>query len=139
MTRERLRQYGDLVREQHRISDRVAELRAMAEAIGAQRISPTSGISASHDGRTMENVMIRLDEMQERYLQTLEQILDERAAIEAAIQTLPPRARQILDLRYVQCLKWEDVCDRIPYEWSQMHKIHRLALRELERLEEPDK
>lgn len=59
-------------------------------------------------------------------------------SIEDMIEGLEPIERRVARLHYIEGLKWEGVCDKINYSWSQTHRIHarmleRLVDAELER------
>ncbi len=47
-----------------------------------------------------------------------------------AIEDVPDeRERQILTLRYIKCLKWEEIAVEMHLEWAQVHRIHAKALK----------
>lgn len=37
--------------------------------------------------------------------------------------------KDILNYRYIQCLKWEEICLKMGWCWSHTHRIHSLALK----------
>lgn len=52
--------------------------------------------------------------------------------IEKSIRELKNEDEQtILRMRYINGMKWEEVCVAINYEWAQMHRIHSRALKEI--------
>ena len=63
-------------------------------------------------------------------------LAEEQLAIETAIERLEPTARMLLRYRYMDGLKWEEVCVRMNYSWRQTHRLHGEALRQLK--EEPE-
>lgn len=79
--------------------------------------------------RMAEDVAIRLDgiQMMQQECGAINVALCE---IMHAIQAVPDEtAKTVLTLRYVEGLKWEDVCIKSHYEESQMHYYHRIGLR----------
>ena len=47
-----------------------------------------------------------------------------------AIEEVPDeRERQVLTLRYIKCLKWEEIAVEMHVEWAQVHRIHAKALK----------
>lgn len=71
----------------------------------------------------------------EKYNKKIEDIIAERTRIEDLIDMLAdPLERAVMRYKYIDGLKWEDICMRINYEWSQAHRIHRNALEHLEAL-----
>lgn len=61
----------------------------------------------------------------------MDDLATELLAIEAAIESLDPTARLLCRYRYVDGLKWEEVCVRMNYSWRQVHNLHRRALEAL--------
>lgn len=56
----------------------------------------------------------------------------EREWLEEIIQTLPdPRQREVLSLRYLHGLGWEDIAERMYYSLRWVMKLHRAAIIEL--------
>ena len=46
-----------------------------------------------------------------------------------AIEEVPDeRERQVLTLRYIKGLKWEEIAVEMHVEWAQVHRIHARAL-----------
>ena len=50
---------------------------------------------------------------------------------ERAIEALEPNRRMLLRYRYIDGLKWEEVCVRMNYSWTQTHYHHGEALKQL--------
>ena len=70
-------------------------------------------------------------ELQEKYEAKIAEMTAEMLQIEVAIETLDPTARMLLRYRYMDGLKWEEVCVRMNYSWMQTHRIHANALNQL--------
>lgn len=49
--------------------------------------------------------------------------------IQALIESVPGLEGEILQLRYIDGLIWEDICERVCYSWNGVFKHHRMALR----------
>ena len=79
----------------------------------------------------MELMVARHVELQERYEAKLAEMTREMLLIEEAIDALEPTARMLLRYRYLDGLKWEEVCVRMNYSWMQTHRIHANALNQL--------
>ena len=73
-------------------------------------------------------------EMTERYEMLCQKANEELAAIESAIATLTPTERDLMRLRYIEGLSWQDICRRINYCWQWTHKIHASALQKIKNL-----
>lgn len=37
--------------------------------------------------------------------------------------------KDVLNYRYIHCLKWEEICLKMRWSWSHTHRIHALALK----------
>jgi len=55
--------------------------------------------------------------------------------IDKYISTLPnSRLKNTLKLRYVNGMKWEEICCKLDCSWRQVHRLHIYALESLETL-----
>lgn len=134
MTKERLRNYVNIKREAEQIKRQMEEIEAALYYPKIQRL--TSMPSAPSAGNYQEDLAIHHIELQEKYRAKLGSLAEEQLAIETAIERLEPTARMLLRYRYLDGLKWEEVCVRMNYSWKQTHRIHGEALRQLK--EEPE-
>ena len=129
MTKERLRQYRALNRERQQIRDRMEALEAAMYYPKPQRLT---GMPSGHGGSDQMAAMVASHaELEEKYKQLLAELDAELLAIETAIETLDPTARTLLRYRYIDGLKWEEVCVRMNYSWNRTHAIHAEALKQL--------
>ena len=134
MTKERLRNYVNIKREAEQIKRQMEEIEAALYYPKIQRL--TSMPSAPSAGNYQEDLAIHHIELQEKYRTKLGALAEEQLAIETAIERLEPTARMLLRYRYMDGLKWEEVCVRMNYSWRQTHRLHGEALRQLK--EEPE-
>lgn len=70
-------------------------------------------------------------ELQEKYETKIAEMTAGMLLIEEAIEALEPTARMLLRYRYLDGLKWEEVCVRMNCSWMQTHRIHAAALNQL--------
>ena len=134
MTKDRLRNYVNIKREAEQIKRQMEEIEAALYYPKIQRL--TSMPSAPSAGNYQEDLAIHHIELQEKYRAKLGALAEEQLAIETAIERLEPTARMLLRYRYLDGLKWEEVCVRMNYSWRQTHRLHGEALRQLK--EEPE-
>jgi DNA-directed RNA polymerase specialized sigma subunit len=87
--------------------------------------------SAPSKENTLELMVARHAELQEKYEAKIAEMNAEMFLIEEAIEALDPTARMLLRYRYLECLKWEEVCVKMNYSWMQTHRIHANALKQL--------
>ena len=134
MTKERLRNYLDLKREQAQLQQQLETIEAALYSPKTQRL--TGMPSAPSHGNAVENMADKHLELQDRYRAKLAELAAEQLAIEQAIETLEPTDRMLLRYRYIEGLPWEEVCVRMSYSWRQTHRLHSKALEALRKQEE---
>lgn len=134
--KKQLNSYQDLRAEYQELRD---ELRELEITLGAPPGSNWDGMPRSPG---ISNPVERAALKHLALLEKCEAKLDKLAAalemIEDMIEGLEPIERRLARFHYIDGLKWEDVCDKINYSWSQTHRIHarlldRLVAAELER------
>lgn len=133
MTKERLRNYQNLKREQAQLREQLEKIEAALYYPKIQRI--TDMPTAPSKGNALEDMTARHLELQDRYKAKLEELAAEQLAIEQAIDTLDPTGRMLLRYRYIEGLTWEEVCVCMAYSWRQTHYIHARALDKLQEVE----
>ena len=134
MTKERLRAYQKNKQEREQLRQQLEEIEAALYYPKIQRL--TAMPSAPVDGNPQEDLAIRHIELQERYRAKLDELAGEQLAIEQAIESLEQTQRLLMRYRYLEGLKWETICCKINYGWTQTHHIHGEALKALRRYEE---
>lgn len=135
MTKERLRNYQNIKKEREQLRQRLEEVEAALYYPKIQQLTAMPG-GGQKEGNPQENLAIHHIELQERYTAKLEELAAEQLAIEEAIEPLEPTARMLLRYRYLDGLKWEEVCCRMNYSWRQTHRLHGEALRQLREMTE---
>ena len=129
MTKDRLRNYANLKEECEQLRRQLEELEATLYYPKIQRLNGMP--SAPSKENTLELMIARHVELQEKYEAKIAEMTAEMLQIEVAIETLDPTARMLLRYRYMDGLKWEEVCVRMNYSWMQTHRIHANALNQL--------
>ena len=129
MTKERLRNYATLREEREQLRRQLEELEATLYYPKIQRL--TGMPSAPSKENPLELMVARHVELQERYEAKIAEMTTEMLSIEEAIEGLDPTSRMLLRYRYLDGLKWEEVCVRMNYSWMQTHRIHANALNQL--------
>ena len=115
-------------KQEERILEEIQELRM-------DKMFPSvvnDGMPKGSEQRDLSDYAVKLDELiQELKKERLEKVRKLKN-IEKSIRDLNSEdAQTIMRLRYIDGLKWEEVCVAINYEWAQMHRIHGKALREI--------
>jgi DNA-directed RNA polymerase specialized sigma subunit len=129
MTKERLKNYANLKEEREQLRRQLDELEATLYYPKIQRLNGMP--SAPSKENTLELMVARHLELQDKYEAKIAEMTAEMLLIEEAIEALEPTARMLLRYRYLDGLKWEEVCVRMNYSWMQTHRIHANALNQL--------
>lgn len=130
MTKERLRNYQNIKKEREQLRQQLEEIEAALYYPKIQRLDAMPG-GGSKEGNPQEDLAIHHIELQERYRAKLEELAAEQLAIEDAIESLDETERMLMRYRYIDGLKWEEVCIKIGYSWTQTHEHHGRALQKL--------
>ena len=130
MTKERLRNYQNIKKEREQLRQQLEEIEAALYYPKIQNLTGMPG-SGSKEGNPQEDLAIHHIELQERYLAKIEELAAEQLAIEDAIESLDETERMLMRYRYIDGLKWEEVCVKIGYSWTQTHEHHGRALQKL--------
>lgn len=133
MTKERLRNYSALKREKAQILAMLEELETAMYSPKPQQLTGMPSAPSPSGGAT-EAMVARHAELVERYQAKLAELTEELHAIEDAIAQLDSTERALLRWRYIEGLKWEEVCVCLSYSWQQTHRIHSRALRRLQEM-----
>lgn len=134
MTKERLRNYRDLLAEKKQLEQQLEAIEAALYNPKIQRLKQTP--SAPSPGNATEDLANKHMELLDRYRDKLAELTLEQLAIEDAIERLPNRERNLIRCYYIQGLKWEEVAVAINYSWRQTHRVHSRALQLLAGMEE---
>ena len=81
------------------------------------------------------DLIIKKVELEEKLIRKYKNIVETRGKIERTIETVKGgRERTLLRMRYIQGMRWEDICVAMGYEWAQTHRVHGAALKEVEEI-----
>lgn len=127
MTKEELKNCRNAALAVQRIKIRIKELKNGAGSV--------SGIRYSSEPRSRGEPLSK----QQRYVEALEQLSEEyeetaaiwahqAAAVERAIRSLPPEMGELIRLRYVDGLRWDEVNETLFLSRTQSQRVHRKAL-----------
>ena len=129
MTKEQLKNYVILKEEREQLRRQLDELEATLYYPKIQRLSDMPSTPSKEN--TLELMVARHLELQDKYEAKLAEMTAEMLKIEETIERLDPTARMLFRYRYLDGLKWEEVCVRMNYSWMQTHRIHANALNQL--------
>lgn len=125
-----LRQYRDAEREEKRLTGEIELWRSRAESMTAGYGPQTGG---GGDGRKLEQVAVRIADLTDDLIRQRSGLVQLRREIGAAIDAVPDaRLRELLRLRYIDGLTFEQIAVRMNYGWRQILRLHGKALTEFE-------
>ncbi len=80
--------------------------------------------------KDMSDYAAKKDELISKMMQARYMRVSTYTDIFQAVENVPnERERQVLTLRYIKCLKWEEIAVEMHVEWAQVHRIHANALK----------
>ena len=108
-----LSQYQHLWRDLHYYQERITQLRSVAERVTTS-LSPVAGTSSGASGRSLESASIALVEAETEYSALMQSALNELLTLERLFAAVADtRMRQVLRLRYIDGLAWEEIADTL--------------------------
>ena len=129
MTKEKLRQHCWIMKNIKQLEDQLFEIETRAT-----RITPclkqdivTGGLIQDKMG----NYVAEMVEIKEKINQKLQPAYKLRKEIEDAIEVLDEREKYLIRMKYINCMKWEDLAVDMGYTWRHMHKLHAKILKKL--------
>lgn len=128
--REFLRRYkaavikADLLREEYKEQERIID--TIRSPLGGD------GIHTGRITKTVEEQAVRLALRAERYKEAQLEAIRIRQEIVEALKRLEPYAAAVLYNRYILFLPWEEVATAVGYSLSQIYRLHRDGLQQVE-------
>lgn len=127
MTKEQLRRYAAIKREQQQIKALLAELETSAAAPGGALIF-APGRRKGVGGSLQEKKKTSALDLQRLYRQKIRQLQTAQLRIEKAIGGLDPDMQILMRAKYIEEKSWEEVSSVIGYSLRQTHRLHAKAL-----------
>lgn len=122
-----LKRYGDARRDLKRLRQELDELKARQEGTDAIKYSDMPKGPANNSD--LSALMVQREKAVRRVIKSMTKANRIMEGIRAAIESIDDGgAREVLYLRYVNLLKWEQICETMSYSWSGVHKLHRRGL-----------
>lgn len=130
MTKEELKEYIHIKQEKEQLHRLLKQLEAEEIAPAIQKLT---GMPHNPSGpkSTVEIIAERRMELMERYRRMIADLDAKQMKIEAAIESLEGRERTLMRHKYIEGMKWNEVCEAEYYGWDTVHRIHRSALDKL--------
>lgn len=123
-----LRSYRYLKNEVERLEEELAEWRSKAEKMTRELSGMPSG---SGGGDKVPACVEKIWELERELIAKLSDAVEQRRAIERAIEALPDKQKQLMRYRYIDGMKWEKVAVEMNMEYRWVLRIHGRALQEI--------
>lgn len=123
-----LRSYRYLKSEAERLEEELAEWRSKAEKMTRELSGMPSG---SGGGDKVPACVEKIWELERKLSAKLSDMVEQRQAIERAIESLPDKKKQLMRYRYIDGMKWEKVAVEMNMEYRWVLRIHGRALQEI--------
>lgn len=123
-----LRSYRYLKSEVERLEEELAEWRSKAEKMTRELSGMPSG---SGGGDKVPACVEKIWELERKLSAKLSDAVEQRQAIERAIESLPDEKKQLMRYRYIDGMKWEKVAVEMNLEYRWVLRIHGRALQEI--------
>jgi len=121
MTKERLKEYRDLLLEYTQLESELTEhlessLIGGAALDGLPKSDKLADLTAELATKSIELYAALVAKKLE--------VMRLRLEIEECIEGLEVRERTLMRARYIEGKEWEEVCVEIKYSWAQTHRLH---------------
>lgn len=125
-----LEEYGSIQKRIDRLEMEIEEWRTRLEGLGAQIID---GMPKTHGKRkSWVKEITEIERLDDELTKELLKLRNKRLAIIDAINTLQDPVLQVLvEYRYIDNMRWEEICTKMHYSWRHVHRLHMIAIRKL--------
>lgn len=89
-------------------------------------------VQVSKQGNKQEDLIIRILDLEKEITKDIDKLIDEKKRAKAVIDELDGPYRLVMTMRYLECMKWEEIAYRIGYSIQAIYKIHGQALKRVE-------
>lgn len=133
MHKDELRKYGSLRYQLKSIERRLQGLEKDKYSLQSQKLTDLPKANPTMDKEEMLlKICDKISSLQCRYNQMWDETIDKISEIEDVINSVEDIwQRTLLRNRYLNEMKWEEICTEMNYSWKQVHRIHNKALIEL--------
>ena len=126
-----LKGYVDAEKEHQQLIEMLETIKEKMYGASAQKITDMPKASGYNNDK-FDNYIITLESYTERININLDKLQKQRLYIENCINMLDNTTqRMIMRYRYIEGLRWEEVCVKMNYGWRQTHRLHTNALKNI--------
>ena len=122
-----LNRFSESRKAERRIIDQIKEFES--QKIWLKINNNDIGICGSRVFKDLSACMVKEEELISKMIQIKNRHIEIYVEVLTAVEAVPDeREREVLTLRYIECLKWEEIAVKMHVEWAQVHRIHAKAL-----------
>ena len=92
----------------------------------------TDVVQESRNGNRQEDLIIRIMDLEKEITKDIDSLICEKKKAKTVIDRLDGPYKVVMTMRYLECMKWEEIAYRIGYSIQAVYKIHGQALKRVE-------
>ncbi|MEQ2400136.1 DUF1492 domain-containing protein [Peptoniphilus hominis (ex Hitch et al. 2025)] len=89
-------------------------------------------VQVSKQGNRQEDLIIKIIDLEKEITKDIDSLICEKKKAKTVIDKLDGPYRLVMSMRYLECMKWEEIAYRIGYSIQAVYKIHGQALKRVE-------
>lgn len=89
--------------------------------------------TSGHNGQ--EDLIIKIIDLEREINRDIDELVDKKAIAREKISRVPGVQGTILEMRYLECMTWEEIAYRLSYSIRAVYKIHGQALQIIKRVQ----
>ena len=89
-------------------------------------------VQVSKQGNRQEDLIIKIIDLEKEITKDIDRLIDEKRKAKTVIDKLDGSYRLVMSMRYLECMKWEEIAYRLGYSIQAVYKIHGQALKRVE-------
>lgn len=89
-------------------------------------------VQESKQSNKQEDLIIKMIDLEKEISKDIDKLIDEKKRAKSIIDKLDGPYRLVMSMRYLECMKWEEIAYRIGYSIQAVYKIHGQALKRVE-------
>ena len=89
-------------------------------------------VQVSKQGNRQEDLIIRILDLEKEVTKDIDNLIMKKKKAKTVIDKLDGPYKVIMTMRYLECMKWEEIAYRLEYSIQAVYKIHGQALKRVE-------
>ena len=89
-------------------------------------------VQVSKQGNRQEDLIIRILDLEKEVTKDIDNLIMKKKRAKTVIDKLDEPYKVIMTMRYLECVKWEEIAYRLEYSIQAVYKIHGQALKRVE-------